>query len=266
MKDVVDTSCFSSGKRLEMREFDGLRGWVKLAVQTVDSYRYGAVKIMKFNLLLSFFLLCSANLLWAQFPEIKTDLDRQIKSFLEENVENWRGSVPMSDGRVLYDIIIENNYKSAVDIGTSNGHSAIWIAWALSKTGGKLITIEIDPIMHLQAVENFQKSGLADYIDARLGSAYVLLPALDGKYDFVFNDANSSGYKKYFMIMDPKIVVGGCFTAHEIEKTFLRRVIVYGITSDTRYMNAFVRHVKGLKNYKTTFIRTLGYLDCMGVE
>ena len=41
MKSVVDISCFSSGKWLEMRVFDGLRGGVRLAGQTVDSCRYG---------------------------------------------------------------------------------------------------------------------------------------------------------------------------------------------------------------------------------
>ena len=41
MKSIVDISLFSSGKRLEMRMFDGLRGGVRLAGQTVDSYGYG---------------------------------------------------------------------------------------------------------------------------------------------------------------------------------------------------------------------------------
>ena len=41
MKSVVDVSCFSSDRRLEMRVFDGLMGWVRLAGQTVDSYGYG---------------------------------------------------------------------------------------------------------------------------------------------------------------------------------------------------------------------------------
>jgi len=41
MKNVVDISCFSSDKRLEMRVFDGLRGGVMLAGETVDSYGYG---------------------------------------------------------------------------------------------------------------------------------------------------------------------------------------------------------------------------------
>ena len=41
MKNAVDIFCFSSGKRLEMRMFDGLRGWVRLAGRTVDNCRYG---------------------------------------------------------------------------------------------------------------------------------------------------------------------------------------------------------------------------------
>jgi len=44
-------------------------------------------------------------------------------------------NIPDVDGKLLYDIIIKNNYKSALEIGTSTGHSGIWIAWALSKTG-----------------------------------------------------------------------------------------------------------------------------------
>jgi len=41
MKNVVDISCFSSDKWLEMRMFDGLSGWISLARKTVDCYRYG---------------------------------------------------------------------------------------------------------------------------------------------------------------------------------------------------------------------------------
>ena len=72
-------------------------------------------------------------------------LDKQIKEFLNQRKGSWRDmNVPESDGQLLYDIIIKNGYKTAVEIGTSTGHSGIWIAWALSKTGGKLITIDID--------------------------------------------------------------------------------------------------------------------------
>ena len=203
-------------------------------------------KIMRYKLFVAVILISSANLLWAQFPEIKTDLDKKVKSFLEENEKSWRDlNVPLSDGKVLYDLVIENKYKSAIEIGTSTGHSGIWIAWALSKTGGKLITFEIDPNRHRQAVENFKKAGLADYIDARLGDAHELVPALKGKYDFVFSDADKDWYKNYFIAMDPKIVVGGCFVAHNV-------------TQSSRDIREFVEYIESQNNYKTTINRSGG--------
>ena len=72
-------------------------------------------------------------------------LDEKVTSFLDSHKDKWVDwNVPAEDGKVLYDLIIQNRHKKAVEIGTSTGHSAIWMAWALSKTGGRLITIEID--------------------------------------------------------------------------------------------------------------------------
>ena len=68
-------------------------------------------------------------------------------------------NVPGEDGQALYDLVVEKGYKNALEIGTSTGHSAIWIAWALSKTGGKLITVEIDEGRHREALANFEKAG-----------------------------------------------------------------------------------------------------------
>jgi len=176
----------------------------------------------------------------AQYPPVVSALDKKVESFLQNNSENWKDmNVPLSDGRILYDIIIKNNYKDAVEIGTSTGHSAIWIAWALSKTGGKLITIEIDKERYLQAKSNFRKAGVDKYIDARLGDAHELVPALKGNYDFVFSDADKYWYKNYFMALDPKLKPGGCFTAHN---TAMR---VSGIKE-------FLEYVEDLDNYTTT--------------
>jgi len=87
---------------------------------------------------------------------------------------------------------IKNKYKKAIDIGTSTGLSAIWIAWALSKTGGKLITIEIDEGRHKKALVNFEQAGLSKYIDARLADAHDLVKELKGPFDFVFSDADKN--------------------------------------------------------------------------
>ncbi|MGH2435831.1 MAG: O-methyltransferase, partial [bacterium] len=77
------------------------------------------------------------------------NLDDRVQSFLESRRGTWRDlNVPEVDGRTLRDLILKHKYKSALEIGTSTGHSAIWIAWALTKTGGKLTTIEVDPGRH----------------------------------------------------------------------------------------------------------------------
>src|SRR5262249_58173978 len=92
--------------------------------------------------------------------------DAGVEGLLEAMRGRWRDfNVPYEDGQVLYDLIVKNHYTRALEIGTSTGHSAIWIAWALSKTGGKLITIEINGDRYKTALENFEQAGVAAHID-----------------------------------------------------------------------------------------------------
>jgi len=174
-------------------------------------------------------------------------LDEKVKNFLNDHSRQWYDmNIPWVDGQLLYDLIIKGNYKSALEIGTSTGHSGIWIAWALSKTGGKLITIEIDEARYKTAIENFKKAGLSEYIDARLADAHKLVKELKGPFDFVFSDADKEWYKNYFTDLDPKLKVGGCFTAHNISE---RGRGGYGGYSGQAN---FLEYVRSLKNYETT--------------
>src|SRR4030042_3349846 len=85
-------------------------------------------------------LLTVASPCYSQDAEKKRLMDQRVKKFLDKMKSGWRDlNVPEEDGKILFEIILQNKYTRAVEIGTSTGHSAIWIAWALSKTGGKLI-------------------------------------------------------------------------------------------------------------------------------
>lgn len=195
----------------------------------------------RYSLILLLVLMTSAT--YSQVQNTGSALDEKVKSFLNDHSQGWYDmNVPASDGQLLYDIIVKNNYKSALEIGTSTGHSGIWIAWALSKTGGKLITIDIDEGRHKQAVENFRKAGLSEYIDARLADAHQLVKELKGPFDFVFSDADKDWYKNYFIDVDPRLKVGGCFTAHNISASGR------GYGGQAVYLD----YVKSLKNYETT--------------
>lgn len=154
---------------------------------------------------------------FAQDRMNQTERDKKVKAFLNSKRYSWYDmNVPAADGQTLYDLIIENGYTKALEIGTSTGHSAIWIAWALSKTGGKLITIEINEQRYNEALANFKEAGLSEFIDARLADAHELVPELEGPFDFVFSDADKNWYKNYFMAVDPKLEVGGCYTTHNV--------------------------------------------------
>lgn len=173
------------------------------------------------------------------------DLDARVRKFLQSRRGTWRDmNVPASDGQALYDIIVEHGYQRALEIGTSTGRSGIWIAWALSKTGGKLITIEIDESRHREAVANFEAAGLSEYVDARLADAHTLVKELPGPFDFVFCDADKSWYTNYFKDVFPKLTVGGCYTAHN----------VYGGGGyrSRGGTGAFYDYVRGLETMETT--------------
>ncbi|MCJ7630036.1 MAG: protein kinase, partial [Longimicrobiales bacterium] len=65
-----------------------------------------------------------------------------------------------------------------------------------------------------QLARHFKEAGLSQYVDARLGDAHEIVPALEGPFDFVFSDADKEWYKNYFVDVYPKLKIGGCFTAH----------------------------------------------------
>ena len=168
-------------------------------------------------------------------------LDEKVQMFLENRKGTWHDwNIPYADGKVLFDLVVSNSYKNALEIGTSTGLSAIWIAWALSKTGGKLITIEIDEVRYRKALANFKEAGLSAYIDARLADAHDLVEELDGPFDFIFSDADKYWYKNYFISLAPKLVVGGCFTAHNARNT------------GSEGIREFLDYVTSMPNFKTT--------------
>ena len=179
------------------------------------------------------------------------ELDQKVRAFLERHRGTWRDlNVPESDGRVLHDLVLKHKYTRALEIGTSTGHSGVWIAWALAKTGGRLVTVEIDSQRHRTALANFKEAGLATYIEARLGDAHEIVPSLPGPFDFVFSDADKDWYKNYFVAVWPKVVSGGCFTAHNVSR--VTRLLSWISPSMGGGIGEFLAHLKTLPDGETT--------------
>jgi caffeoyl-CoA O-methyltransferase len=173
----------------------------------------------------------------SKVKKTSADLDKRVKKFLKEHRSSWdRWNVSEYDGKFLYDMIIKNNYRRVLEIGTSTGRSAIWMGWALSKTGGKLITIEIDEDTCRRAMRNFRVAGLSDYIHAKLGDAHKLVHELKGPFEWNL---------KYLQAVEPKIRSGGCFAAHNIASHD------YPFSA----MRKFLAYLEKRKDLKTTYNR-----------
>ncbi|HUV93032.1 MAG TPA: O-methyltransferase [Anaerolineales bacterium] len=124
-------------------------------------------------------------------------------------------SIQPEEGRFLQFLVRANNTKKALEIGTLGGYSGIWIARGLPP-GGKLITLEFDSHHAQIAREHFEAAGVADLIEVRVGDAHSVLQDLSDEdpFDFVFIDADKSGYETYYEWAVENVPVGGVITAH----------------------------------------------------
>ena len=120
-------------------------------------------------------------------------------------------------GNFLNLLIKANKYKTVLEIGTSNGYSGIWMAEALSKTGGRLYTIESHEKERFElATRNFKKAGLEKYITQIAGHAPEAIPSRTAgpkMFDLVFLDATKYEYPLYFEVIKNRIKKGGMIIA-----------------------------------------------------
>jgi caffeoyl-CoA O-methyltransferase len=106
-------------------------------------------------------------------------------------------SVSPVQGQFLHLLALLCQAKNILEIGTLAGYSAIWLARALP-ADGRLVTLEYEPAYAAVARKNFERAGLSDKVDLRVGKALDLLPALEGPFDMIFIDADKPPYAEYF--------------------------------------------------------------------
>jgi caffeoyl-CoA O-methyltransferase len=122
--------------------------------------------------------------------------------------------VSPADGRMMHDLIAQKGYKRALDIGTAEGYTALWLGLAMKRNGGRVITIEIDPETADTARANIRQAGLEGVIDSRINDAVMEIPALEGDFDFVFMDTGAPLNKKLFDLLRARISAGGSILVH----------------------------------------------------
>ena len=99
-----------------------------------------------------------------------------------------------------------------LEVGTFTGYSAICLAKGLTENG-KLITIELDDELESFSKKYFEKAGLVNKIEQRIGPALEIIPEIDETFDLVFLDADKKEYTEYFNLVFDKLRTGGIIIA-----------------------------------------------------
>ena len=93
-----------------------------------------------------------------------------------------------------------------VECGTAIGYSGLWILRVLKTLGGgRLITVEIDENNAQRARGHFEKAGVSNLVDSRIGDAAEVLKTIEDPVDFLFLDNNKDGYFACFKAIESRL-------------------------------------------------------------
>jgi predicted O-methyltransferase YrrM len=98
--------------------------------------------------------------------------------------------------QLLYILVRATGALSILELGTATGYSGIYLARAAAENGGRLVTIEWSRGMADRAARNFQRAGVSDVVDIRVGDALSILESMNGPFDFAFLDIDKEFYIK----------------------------------------------------------------------
>ena len=119
-------------------------------------------------------------------------------------------------GRLLWILIAATGATRILEVGTSNAFSTIWLADAARVTGGRVVTLEVNPDKIAMARRNLTTAGLAKAVEIVEGSAADTLGRLPGPFDLAFLDADRPNYLTYLDLVVPKLRPGGLLVADNV--------------------------------------------------
>jgi caffeoyl-CoA O-methyltransferase len=118
--------------------------------------------------------------------------------------------VQPDQGALLTLLVRAIGARDALEVGTFTGYSAICIARGLPE-GGRLTCLELDPDFASTAQRNLEDAGVADRVSIEVGPAGESLARMPAEpaFDFVFLDADKSGYLDYYEMILPRLRTNG---------------------------------------------------------
>jgi caffeoyl-CoA O-methyltransferase len=150
-----------------------------------------------------------------EHTEPESDLLKSLNRETHAKVLNPRMLSGHIQGRVLSMLCRMIRPSRILEIGTYTGYSAICLCEGLAPEG-RLITIDINEELETFTRSYFERAGLQDKIDYKIGDALQIIPTLQETFDLVFIDADKINYISYFKLCLEKIRTGGFIVADNV--------------------------------------------------
>lgn len=143
--------------------------------------------------------------LLAYFRDVSSREDTILRELREETKKYPMGTamqVMAEEGQLLAFLVALTKARSVLEVGTFTGYSTLCMARALGPDG-RLVTCDISERWPALGAPYWEKAGVAERIDVRIGDARSTLATLidelgGGVMDFAFIDADKANYREYY--------------------------------------------------------------------
>jgi caffeoyl-CoA O-methyltransferase len=135
----------------------------------------------------------------------------ELQRVTQEKTGRAAGMQIGDDQAVLIEMLVRAmGAKRAVEIGTFTGYSALAVARGLGP-GGRLLCCDVSEEWTSIGRRAWQKAGVADRIELRVGPGLETLRSLPAgeQFDFAFIDADKTGYAQYYEEVLTRLRPGG---------------------------------------------------------
>jgi len=125
-------------------------------------------------------------------------------------------AVAPTTGRFLFALVAPQTDCEVLEIGGSRGYSTIWLAAGVRHLGGRVLSLEADPVKAEAWRRNIADAGLDEWAELLEGDAFETLPALEDVFDVCFLDAEKRDYEALFAFARGKLEPGALVVADNV--------------------------------------------------
>ncbi len=163
----------------------------------------------------------------------------------DNTIRMW--SVPRQTGEYLYNYVLTHKPKVILELGTSSGYSAIWMAAAAQSYGGHVYTVEVAEPKITLAQSYIDRVGLQDSITIIPGMVGDVLATWEKPIDLLFLDADKMNYLGYIQAIEPMFAEGATLIADNVlDFAHLMQDFLSYIETSDRYQSEVVAIDHGL--------------------